>query len=310
MNINKEIKPKLNLFLSVDVIGSTAYKNSAQSESKVQPWLGFFWDFYRDFPLRFKKECDLVAKGIYGQTPLPTPDIWKSLGDELIFVKEISHPDLVYRYIKAFRNSVINYRKEIEKKLPLSLKITAWTAGFPVINSEIKTDPESKKLDYIGPQIDIGFRLSKYSNYRKFVISVELALLLSNNSTDLKFFFDGRIDIKGVSISGGYPLFWIDMYESGDYRSEEDKFLNVNSVDQSILKDYLIEFLRTCGDPFFIPFIRSEEEHAFKEEPPGYNEKFMTLKELYFQLEYKKDIDGTYIDLSEYNNKLSKINIK
>jgi len=304
-------KPKLLLFLSVDVIGSTAFKNSFDSSTGIQPWLGFFWDFYLNFPSRFNQACETL-QGSRLRKKFPPPKIWKSLGDELIFYCELSHSELASSYVKAFRKAVLNYRNEIKenKELPLSLKATAWTAGFPVINSEIKSENLKNKTDYLGPHIDIGFRLSKYSDNRKFVISAELALLISAYTSELKFYFDGRIDLKGINLSSGYPLVWIDMYENNDYRKNEDDFLQKKDVNNEKLESYLREFLKKAGDPFFIPFIRSEKEDKFNIEPKNYNEKLEAVKDLYEKLEDKNQEDGKSDNATTIDNKLNKLKLK
>ncbi len=49
------------LFLSVDVIGSTAYKNSKSEE--IQPWLSFFLDFYKEFDILLQHQFDCGQSG-------------------------------------------------------------------------------------------------------------------------------------------------------------------------------------------------------------------------------------------------------
>lgn len=43
------VRPKLKLFLSVDIVGSTEYKQRHQS-STTQDWLSLFLSFFTDFP--------------------------------------------------------------------------------------------------------------------------------------------------------------------------------------------------------------------------------------------------------------------
>ena len=44
---------RLLLFMSVDLAGSTAYKNTIVP-NEVQPWLEVFFKFFREFPAEFK----------------------------------------------------------------------------------------------------------------------------------------------------------------------------------------------------------------------------------------------------------------
>jgi hypothetical protein len=69
--------------LSVDLVGSTAFKNSprSESESRLGPaWANVFVQFYNGFPLLFERTLS--------GSSLPSemrPKVVKALGDELLF---------------------------------------------------------------------------------------------------------------------------------------------------------------------------------------------------------------------------------
>lgn len=88
-------------------------------------------------------------------------------------------------------------------------------------------NPKQSKLvvDYVGPSVDTGFRLASLAQPRKTMVSAEIAYLLSNNTSDrfdalhrsamikkddFRLGYDGRVPLKGVIGSRGYPVFWID----------------------------------------------------------------------------------------------------
>lgn len=79
---------ELIAFLSVDVVGSTAYKNSfVRKENHLeQPWLSFFKEFYSSFQNTFTKYIDKCDGENIKSDNLR---VWKSLGDELIFIYKI-----------------------------------------------------------------------------------------------------------------------------------------------------------------------------------------------------------------------------
>lgn len=91
----------LRLFLSVDLVGSTAFKQSHQTAFKAEdksplnisePWFGPIAQFYREIERLFAREwqtyVDVLSKRV-GWPTGPAPQLWKSAGDELLYVKEL-----------------------------------------------------------------------------------------------------------------------------------------------------------------------------------------------------------------------------
>src|SRR5512140_1809600 len=72
------LKPRLRLFLSVDLVGSTSYKQSRQS------WSPEILSFYRNFDYALQAQYRAFSEG--HKTALPAPEFWKSNGDELLYV--------------------------------------------------------------------------------------------------------------------------------------------------------------------------------------------------------------------------------
>jgi hypothetical protein len=211
------ITSRLRLFLSVGIIGSTAFKQSAlnnQFDDVAQPWLIPIAKFYREFDSNLFAEWRRYIKhGLPSGQPL---SLWKAIGDELVYTKIIKNPREVIGTIQVWRNVVHKYRNIFyENNLPLDLKTTAWLAGFPYTNAEIAfsineprnfASAESEDvsaidavyenlkllneyygegrgekiiLDFIGPSIDTGFRLASLSTRRKMVVSVDLAYMIA-----------------------------------------------------------------------------------------------------------------------------------
>jgi hypothetical protein len=215
----------LRLYLSVDIVGSTAFKQATKdrlvekssSDGAVlppaEPWFSPIAQFYRGIERTFAKEwkiCVERSNAVSWPTGEP-PELWKSVGDELIYTKLLEDHREALTTINAWMKTVGAYRSRLKEQFKsLDLKSTAWIAGFPVHNAEVifrssveglrfaededddevfsnlallneyYQDPKNPDLtrDYIGPAIDTGFRLSQLSTPRRLVISVELALLL------------------------------------------------------------------------------------------------------------------------------------
>jgi hypothetical protein len=326
------LSPKLRLFLSADLVGSTAFKqNNIEDHAK---WFQALRLFYAEVSTKFAttlqdKELQLSkVKHTIGENP----ELWKTVGDEIIFVKVLQEFHEVQFTLLSWIEAIESARKAIRAKSPqLEIKCTAWTAGFPVNNSEIGLENSpligagfaqntqssgdddqiylngsllekfyqdqegrgSVVRDYVGPSMDIGFRISKLATVRKFIISTDVAYILANTNIDslykdimpdLKIFFDGSAEHKGVNKGRPYPTFWIDMAEANGLDSCEDELLSkCPSVRDKIIK-FIDQFYISCSDCFHRPFIISEKEKRFIKSPDNYEDKRLKLISIYESL--------------------------
>ena len=159
-------EPELRIFLSVDLIGSTAFKQQSTASDKLKKdcyhsWLISFSDFYNEFIVVYQGILE-KHKSHFGIDEYERPQLWKRLGDELLFsanLQSIRHPIF---YVECFQEALSAYEKKIQaQSWPLGLKGTALIAGFPVRNVKISSDADGAlPIDYIGPCIDLGFRLT------------------------------------------------------------------------------------------------------------------------------------------------------
>lgn len=100
-----------------------------------------------------------------------------------------------------------------------------------------------RQVDVIGPSMDIGFRISKFASDRKFVVSVEIARILSENANNhLSIYVDGVEELKGVLNGIAYPIIWIDM-NNGNPTNIEKLLNKVPVKDLAILKAFLNEYI-------------------------------------------------------------------
>lgn len=297
------LKPKLRLFMSVDLVGSTRFK---QTEGNHSVWLTVVTSFYREFDRLLRDAWGHCASN-FDRADFRTgeaPHFWKANGDELLYAKVLSHHSEALATLHVFIAAVREYRRNLKAKWPrLSLKATAWLAGFPVINSEVivaapgasvampgGTDPlfenmslvdnwyRAKKkgkqggyglLDFVGPSIDIGFRLTAHSTEQRMAISVDLALLLAHaqfslikkDYSPLKIIYSGGAVLKGVLEERPYPWFWIDAREDNECNELESR-LFTSEVHR--IKEYCEDFLGHSTHPAIVrPYIISADESTF-----------------------------------------------
>ena len=142
----------------------------------------------------------------------------------------------------------------------LKLKGSAWTAEFPVGNAIV---PLNDGVDYIGPSMDTGFRLSRVSTPRKFAVSAELAMLIlglpRSVSVEVPLHYDGRCQLKGVMEKEGYPFLWIDLHhpKRSNLEAAEDDLLGGGPAGPAKLKRFCKQYILQHGEPRFLPFIPS-----------------------------------------------------
>lgn len=284
------LNPTLRLFLSADLIGSTAFK----AERKLPEWLETFDGFLTGFPIYLKKECeDTEARGILSDCTIPidSPRVWKRLGDEIIFEVTLSDHRQVPFFLFAFKRAVENYNKELrseEKKGFPTVKATAWTAGFPVANAVIPIDRPSTLFDFIGPNMDIGFRLAKLTTDLRFTISVEVALLLAQAArppkAQMEVHYSGKQSLRGVLSGRDYPHIWIKI--AGVIQPIEEELLQ--AVDIPSLKAFCDAFL--AGSPELIrPFIAGDSH--FGRKPVDYDHRYAEVMRVYSQREEAREFD-------------------
>lgn len=322
---NRHLNRCLRLFLSADIVGSTAYKNKRPSLSeaetgsrRVQPWLETFNRFFEDFPYAYRNRY-LGNKSVDG---LAAPRLWKTLGDEIVFETILDFRVQAADHLKRFRETLQGYRQilqEADKKL--DIKGTAWLAGFPVGNSVVYlSDADSKDEweDFIGPSMDIGFRLKDFANPRRIAISIELAYLLAAGSgdsesldCDLPLHLADANTLKGVIQNVPYPAFWTDCdsLEADDELISLEKPLRATS-NRAGTRAYGEKFILKHSPPLFLPFIGGDPD--FSSLPPGYDDDLDEISKVWddhyaSKSEPAPDLAGDDVPMVESNERLWEI---
>ena len=242
----------LRLFLSADLAGSTAFKQN----NLALDWQLFFKGFYNQLPAYVDKEFAVDAHRLA---------LWKTVGDEIVFSAELKSAGDAGRMIEAFQRGAARYRKEITNPpRGLDLKCAGWTAGFPLGNLEVLLEGDGGVVDYIGPGMDIGFRLVKEASPRRLMLSVELAYILSLPDFPAPAIRVGRsVELKGVGKGHRYPALWLDCFSGQSCGAwdrlelDEELLRGVPRVPagQEELHAFCRAWLTTIGDPFMLPFI-------------------------------------------------------
>jgi len=338
------LKPRLRLFLSADLVGSTALKQSgnlplsAPREEDNFADLGASWfndigHFYRSLEIEFTKQwehyCSTIAKK-YDWPTGDSPELWKSNGDDLIYVKELRESRECFAAICCWLRAIVAYRNKLKTDNPrLDVKAAAWVAGFPIANSEVVftknidvsdialgtgmpkvhhyylldrwySEPDSRALlvkDYIGPSIDTGFRVAGKATPRQFMVSLEVALLLSlvtppeELDNVIRVRYEGKESLKGVMGGVPYPLFWIDAHLSDDLTKLEDALLQPNAPNRDDARRFCVEFINRHDRYIFRPFLRESTEPLLSLIPENYESLLTRIAETWRKEKRKFDIE-------------------
>lgn len=236
-------------------------------------WLPFFFDFFEDFPTYFRRNTSarFLEKNNVKEVSVET---WKTLGDELLFHTSLKDSRQASILLKAFTKTIEDYNifiQESSQDSNLSLKGTAWVSGFPVSNAIIRAGDQ---IDFIGPGIDLGFRLTKHSSETKMVISIGLALLvLKDAGNELEFGYDSRTQLKGITNGKGYPVIYIRVNSPKENDSE-------SKLIQKIHQDDLLKFVEFyySENSLSYPFI--EGDYQFNSKPTNYQKDFDNVKKM------------------------------
>ncbi len=242
-------KSRLKLFFSADIVGSTAYKQPLDIENDNPATHGAWFDkvqsFYSNANEKFSTNFSRYKT--YLDTNMPSgvelagrsPRVWKTLGDEIIFWKEITSSFQIWVALAAWLLTIKDVRVRLKqdnnladgpKKSPylnLDVKGSVWLAEFPVRNKVIidssglagpldrqtiltnfynyglegsPVDTILPKVDFVGAGIDVGFRVSSLSSANRMPISLDVAYLLAKSKDEwLKICKESKLSLEEVS---------------------------------------------------------------------------------------------------------------
>lgn len=298
---NIPVHSKLKMFMSLDIVGSTAFKNERTTVDHADGdhWTRPFLSFYRMSAERMTLHWDAVVKQMLavrdGNEHFAfgySPSFWKGAGDEVLFSKTIESPLDAMAAVQAMLLLMTSHRENFQSKARttrLDIKGTAWLAGFPLNNSEIvlgedgslgansgddmldnfrlladlegKQERQDYRADFIGPSVDLGFRLRDHATARRLMISADLVWLLCRANKKCspdqsqrcqllqvpRINYGNGASLKGVLDDEPYPLFWIEASPATALDSAEDTLLG--RVDIPSRPNH-VELLRNYCDTF------------------------------------------------------------
>lgn len=232
------------LFFSFDIVNSSVYKTI-----NSYGWYGILIKI-------FDKLRDDVNEEM--GSPYCNVDVWRVMGDEIIFIMPVDDvktiSSIMYKIFKILIKN-IKYIKSgklfdelaedknnvtlMKQQNVISLQGAAWIAvvtkdiehgEFDCKDSEnifkcYECNPGRSVYEFVGADIDTGFRLKKMTQERRLVISFELAYLLSRNSEQIQNInVISYKKLKGIWNEKLYPIIWYHNDEIYDNISFKESF--------------------------------------------------------------------------------------
>lgn len=213
---------KLMAFLAVDIAGSTEFKTrNADIMDYERHWARSVEKFFDNVNGKF---LGSMRRESAASHPFKSLDIWKILGDEIIYQWEINRNGDGRENLLSLCRQFLLVVKEIDetmyKENGLRLKAVAWVAGFPIRNTEVNIH---ERRDFIGPDIDLGFRLGAVTRPGRMTVSMDLAQLLAeatpprNETAPLDIHHVGWQRLKGINGGHPYPVYWVEIGAPGRF---------------------------------------------------------------------------------------------
>lgn len=209
---------RLYAFFSFDLVNATAFKAANPGEWPLV--IQKFYEFSQDQLCR--KYLSAARR-------------WKFVGDEVLFYMRLrSREDLrqLLEKTNLALQATIKFLHELspDTKTLLSVKACVWCAHVeelppgPLSGAEARPrnivvrnpleGASGYQIDFLGPDIDIGFRISRYSAARRLVIGSDLAYLLYRDRGEQKGDVERGLRIvdfqrlKGVWDNRHHPIVW------------------------------------------------------------------------------------------------------
>jgi hypothetical protein len=264
--------PITRLFLSADIAGSTAYKQKKMAADPIE-WPSIFIQFFQGLPGTFRTQLVTVEESIGTKytkfEKAPDAEMWKAIGDELVFWQEVSDEYQVAASVIAWSNALQVFRNNLKQE-SLDVKGAAWLGSFPDPNREIAipkflsaaAEPgqpvsaneanltnDNHVRDFIGPHIDAGFRLAARSSPRRMYVSIDVAEVLASVATHApcSMFYEGAGELKGVHSGRPYPFFWLDCDPEDGFAKAEDTLLKRQMADPNHIADLVKHAIKATG---------------------------------------------------------------
>lgn len=133
---------------------------------------------------------------------MPRLTVHKVIGDEVVFACSPQTPLDFADGLELFAALVAELNREYEEAFGFSIHAAAWAATLLSRNRAVRIEeldtPEDPYYEFIGADIDLGFRLIKHCPVGRVIVPYDLPLML--NGYEVAFEQVGQASLQGVSM--------------------------------------------------------------------------------------------------------------
>lgn len=243
----------IELFFSFDIVNSSSYKDINYLE-----WPDVLTKLLTDIQKEITKD-------------IPGAQLWRVLGDEIIFFVTIKDIEEIYTVVDAVYSVLVKSNIKLhngksneedgnfyKKSSILGVQAAAWIAiiakeekkfeMYDNIFKRYRINGVQQINEFLGQDIDTGFRIKKETQKRRLVLSLELAKILSDKTEYLsKLKIITYKKLKGIWNDRLYPIIWYhDETISGV--EFEDSFYYDETTYSPLSKEYFLNREKDEGD--------------------------------------------------------------
>ena len=190
----------LVLLLSVDMVSSAEFKAKNSSLGKRSDWVMAFESFYEQTPLILQLEREQ-------QRLLGELELWKSIGDQLVFLMRPCSEEQLEAECLAFLRGLRTANEWMLQQWGFELHGVAWAfveggenVTFRFHRAQLG---EGIGFDLIGPDVDLGFRLVSLAPRGAVLAPLALRSMITQSRIALRLI--GESELKGINLTP-YPL--------------------------------------------------------------------------------------------------------
>lgn len=278
---NVDVCDDVLLFFSFDIVNSSLYKTIN----------------YYGWSIVIGNILTKIRNNV--SSKIKNAEVWRVFGDEIVFIVEVCDRDSIYEYIEAIYDILTYYCDEIDRgtlfeeideldgiatqlvKLQdvISLQASSWIAVVTDRENIKKqshskyvenvfeiyeTNPDNKFYEFMGIDIDTGFRLSKETRARRLIVSFELAyLLMEREEYKEKLNIVTYRVLKGVWNNTVYPIIWY--YDAAKNPDNKDmtfeESMPFDAVDQDKIYD---EFFVDIKEKKYADYMYTDVKRALE----------------------------------------------
>lgn len=242
----------LKLFFSFDIVNSSHYK-----EVESKNWVATITDLISALNEKVKNEIKYAFP-------------WRVMGDEIVFVVPVNDlqtlredVDLIFQILskdlKKIKRNVVSMGKNNRNSYAdnlLSFKASAWIAYTTGFNRNVADAQVAQNsidfstnifttyefynnqilCEFLGNDIDAGFRISKFTHREHLCVSFELAYILSlDKNYERWLHIMSYKKLKGVWDNHLYPIIWYFNEDLANSVSFKSSFCYDEAADDEIL---------------------------------------------------------------------------